>query len=357
MNKKIWTSALLSAALLLTACSGDDDASSPADVFTKASVTLLVTPNGVGDNGYNDCIVDGLFRFHELAGTPVSLLQPGDSAEAVQMYRDWLSAHAEADSAVLVVGSSSYEQMVQATPPQLAGDGSRVLLMESTLRLDGVSTLMVNRYGVSYWAGAMLHDCPVLVYAAAPNIPVLEPAIRGFLDGHDCQLPHLGSDTIALTRYLTDGEGGFANAEAAYDFTYKLMSTSYDMPDVSIFPLLGGSGAGVIRAFNDFRMTKGIVVGMDADQAALSQYIPFSVVTRMDLVLLGYLNDWHAGRDWPQTRLLGLADGATDIVLSTTYRHPFASFVNTKTKDAQQIKERYDLYRQEALRKEAAYED
>ena len=358
MNKKTLATALLTATMSLTACSSDDGEPSAAALRPVAEVTLLVTPNGIGDNGYNDCIVDGLFRFHELSGVSVNLLHPNDSAEAVSMYSNWLSDHTVADSAVLIVASSSYEQMVKSIPPRLTGSGSRVLLMESQLRQEGVSSLFINRYGVSYWAGAILHTCPVMVFAAAPDIPVLEPAIQGFFDGHDCQLPHVGRDTVAITCYLSDSEGGFASAEAAYRFTYNYIYEYDDafMFDISIFPLLGGSGSGVIRAMNDCWMTLSVLVGMDVDQSALSQYIPFSVVTRIDRVVSDYLTDWREGRDWPLTQVLGLKDGVTDSVLSTTYRHPVAAYIENETAYAWQIKESYDLYREEALRKEAEYE-
>lgn len=358
MNIKTLAMALLTAGLGLTACSSDDEEPSADALHPTAEVTLLVTPNGIGDNGYNDCIVDGLFHFYEHSGVPVNLLQPNDSAEAVSMYSNWLSNHTMADSAVLVLGSSSYEQMVKSIPPRLTGTGSRVLLMESLLSQEGVSSLFIDRYGVSYWAGAILHTCPVMVYAAASGVPVLEPAIQGFLDGHDCQLPHVGRDTVAITYYLSDSEGAFASSEVAYKFIYNYIYNFDDgfMCDVSIFPLLGGSGSGVIRGVSDSWMTMGVIVGMDVDQAALSQHIPFSVVTRIDRVVSDYLTDWREGRDWPRTQVLGLKDGVTDIVLSTTYRHPMADYMDNGTANALQIKERHDLYREEALRKEAEYE-
>lgn len=348
---------LLTATLIMTACSSDGDEPAAAASRTKASVSLIVTPNGVGDNGYNDCMVKGLFRFFEKTGVPVSLLQPDDSTEAVALYRNWLSEHATADSAVLVVGSSSFEQMVENIPPRLSGSGSRVLLLESTRSLEGASTLMIDRYGVSYWAGAMLHDCPVAIYAAAPGIPVLELAIQGFLDGHDSQ-PHTGRDSLAHIFYLSDAESGFANAETAYSLMTRHIE-EYDegfIFDYSVYPLLGGSGLGMVRAVNDVRATTGVLVGMDVDQQGLSSYIPFSVVTRVDNVLEGYLSDWRNGIVWPATQLVGLKDGVTDIVLSTTYTHPITSFVSEEIKDALKFKERYDLYKEEAFRKEAEYE-
>ena len=55
-------------ALLLacTACSSDDDTTTAPPQRGKPSVTLLASLEGLGDNGYNDCMVNGIFGFYPL---------------------------------------------------------------------------------------------------------------------------------------------------------------------------------------------------------------------------------------------------------------------------------------------------
>ena len=102
----------------LSSCSGSDDATN-FDVSTTrlATVTLMATPNGLGDNGYNDAAAKGIFAFAGETGTRLRLLLPKDEAEAETMYRQWLTENAEKDSAVLILGSSAYEQMAQRLSP------------------------------------------------------------------------------------------------------------------------------------------------------------------------------------------------------------------------------------------------
>ena len=111
-------------ALLLacTACSSDDDTTTAPPQRGKPSVTLLASLEGLGDNGYNDCMVNGIFGFYEQTGVVVRLLLPADMTEAETMYQQWLTANAKTDSAVIIVGSSAYETMVSRATPTLMGN-------------------------------------------------------------------------------------------------------------------------------------------------------------------------------------------------------------------------------------------
>ena len=66
---------------------------------------FFVTPNGLGDNGYDDDAANGLFAFMKERGVPIRLLMPKDIAEAEKLYRQWITKNASRDSSVLVVGS------------------------------------------------------------------------------------------------------------------------------------------------------------------------------------------------------------------------------------------------------------
>ena len=115
----------------------------------------MATPNGLGDNGYNDAAAEGVFAFAGETGTRLRLLLPKDEAEAERMYHQWLADNAAQDSAVLILGSSVYETIARSNRATLSGKGSRVLLFESDAEIDGVSTVIISRYGVSWLAGAM----------------------------------------------------------------------------------------------------------------------------------------------------------------------------------------------------------
>ncbi len=341
----------LLAAVLLVACSSDDDSLDSGVADSRATVTLLCAVSGLGDNGYNDDAAAGLFAFAEESGTTLRLLQPDDMAEARTMYRQWLSDNAEADSVVLVVGSTAYEQIVSEAPPTLTGEGSRVLLFESEAALEGVSTVMLNRYGASWLAGAMSQSFDALILAAAPGVSTLEESIAGFRDGHEAA----GDGTRHVTlQYLAEGEEGFAMPDSAYHVLSARADNFWDY-DEMIFPLLGGSVTGVVSCLNSDEFCTALMVGMDVDQGRQGSRIPFSLVVRIGDTLKQYLYDWRTGKDWSATRRLGLADGMVDITLTSNFWKNLIIY-DERYDEEDTFLNLYNSYREEAIRKEAEYE-
>ena len=208
----------------LVACSGDetwrpDDASLGLE---KWRLTLICSPNGLGDNGYNDKIFEGVCRFLDVYGDEVEfhLKTPLSIDAALQDYEDWLAEpEKEGKNDLLVLAGSEYRDF-----PSLKGGplGHRKVLLFETKGCDypvGVYTFNLSMYGVSYWAGSVVglssEDSELLdstlVLAAMPDEPVLEEAIRGYSDGFYAQ-----GGRFCRTCYLADGYEGFAMPDSAY---------------------------------------------------------------------------------------------------------------------------------------------
>lgn len=341
---------LLITAMVMQNCSDNESENGTVKVG-KAEVTLLVTPNGLGDNGYDDDAANGLFAFMKEKGVPIRLLKPKDIAEAEEMYRQWIAINATRDSSVLVVGSSAYEDILRRNSTKLSGQGSRVLLFESQNTIEGVSTVMINRYGASYLAGAMSKEFDVFILAAAPGFKSLEDAIKGFCDGHESA--NNGVRKVEL-QYLADGENGFAMPDSAYHVIYDRADNTWAY-DEMIFPLLGGSERGVIKYLNSDEFATALMVGMDVDHTGQSSRIPFSIVLHIGDVLKEYLNAWLTGEVWPVVRLLGLSDKATEIVFTPNFSEHLIIW-DERYENDEIFKNLYNQYYNEAIEKEKEYE-
>lgn len=81
-----------------------------------------------------------------------------------------------------------------------------------------------------------------------------------------------------------------------------------------VYPLLGGSAAGVYRYSREVLWTP--TIGMDVDCSSITTAVFFSVIRKMDGVMEMYLGDWVAGKEWPVSQTLGLSSGWVDIVVS-----------------------------------------
>lgn len=342
-------SLLLAILALLQACSPINEVVESGKI---SRISLLVTPNGLGDNGYDDDAAKGVFAFMEESGVPVHLMMPEDIADGEGMYLQWLSENATRDSSVLIVGSPAYIDVLKRTPPKLSGRGSRVMLFESDEQIEGVSTVMINRYGVSYLAGAMSNEFDAFILAAAPGYTTLEDAIAGFKYGH--QSMGDGSRTVTL-QYLADGEEGFAMPDSAYR-TMCRRAEQYWYYDEMIFPLLGGSEAGVIKYLNSDDLNPALLVGMDVEQTGQSPRIPFSVVIRIGEVIKKNLVNWIKGQEWPSTQKYGLADGVADIVITPNFSEHI-NIWDERYEDDDAFLRLYNAYYESAIRIEEEYEN
>lgn len=316
----------------------------------KANVTLLVSPYGLGDNGYNDCIADAVFAFSEQHGTEVHLLLPDNEKEAARLYAQYLADNENKDSSIIILGASSYEHIAKQTPLTLKGKGSRVLLVDgnSDELPDGVFSFIIDRYGVSYLVGAMSADFNALIFAAAPGYTTLESAIKGFVDGHTT---YRDAGRASEVVYLADGEEGFAMPDSAYRVIARRMQYSW-IYDEMIFPLLGGSGSGVLRCVNDDEFAMALVVGMDVDQTGRCSRVPFSVVIHVGDVICQYLEEWLEGEEWAHRHVWGLAEEAVNIIFTPNFFDGLDIW-DERYENPEIFKIRYETYYEEALKKES----
>ena len=155
--------------------------------------------------------------------------------------------------------------------------------------------------------------------------------------------------------YLADSEKGFAMPDSAYHYIAR-RADEYFSYDEMIFPLLGGSEAGILRFLNDVEFSTALMVGMDVDQTGLSSRIPFSVVIRIGDVLKQYLSDWLVGSEWPANRRLGMKDGAADIVITPRFIDHMVIW-DDRYEDPDTFQRLYEQYKEEAIRKEEEYHE
>lgn len=351
MIKRRWVY-LLFTALVLAACSNDELEPDNGSAVRQARVTLMATYNGMGDNGYIDSSVEGVFAFADQTNTPMQLLLPESKEEAAQMYRQWIAENAARDSAVLILGTEAYGDFAEQTHVQLTGKGTRVLLFESTItdQPDGITSIFINRYGAAYLCGALSGILNAFVIAATPGYHTLADAINGFMDGYEA---HHAEGKKAELVYLADGEEGFAMPDSAYHLLSNRMENFFFYNEM-VFPLLGGSGVGVLRCMNDNETNLGLMVGMDVDQSAMSSRVPFSLVVKTGEVVHHYLDDWLAGKEWPKHHELGMSEGGADVILHPVFYKRRILTLDYYS-DPETFVRHYDEYRDEAIRKEKEY--
>lgn len=340
MRNAILLTLLLLTACCLQACSDDTSAGSPDadDLARPYEITVIFTPNGLGDMGYNDLALQGLQRFYKNhTDMRMYFNAPRDMSQAESIFREWASRPA-AGRSLCILATSDFEDLVTAyfQSDTALPDGKEVLLFESDNPHDlPISTFRMSLYGASFLAGvcaASLTDGKGLAVGGSSSDASIRSALDGLADGY----AHMGRSTPDVV-FLSDGFDGYAMPDKAYRNMAE-WSSHYDF----VYPVAGGSNLGIYKYLRDYASTVH-TAGMDVDQSHLCNKVTGSAVKHLDRLLAFYLNLWLSGTPLPAKAWYGLGSGFVDYLVAPDYG---ASLGNVA-----------EACRQTAIDKENAYEE
>ncbi len=325
--------------LAFPSCSSDSDGPGGKwDVVPQ--VVVMYSPGGLGDQGYNDCILTGVQTFRKEYADRVEIYQysPHDMSEAERLFTDWLKLSGGGIPSLFVVASNDYEAMVgKAMDGYAQTENKQVLMFESDNRQGlPVGHFSISMYGASFLAGVAAAQCgaeKALAMLAHPYDTGLENAAMGFRDG----FIHAGPQGTVETVYLADDWTGFVADSLAYRRMYD-WSTAYDF----IYPLAGGSNKGVFRYTREYAQVP-LTAGMDVDESGLSRVIVGSLVKRMDKLVFRYLKEWLGTGELPEPAVYGLESGYVDWLVAPSYKDRVEQHVKDSRMTAIQ-KEKEHLY-------------
>lgn len=328
-NKSIFetTGILLSVVLSCLMDGGCDHHSDEPDTPSgpMPQIIVLYSPGGLGDQGYNDCILSGIQQFKKTYNTWAEMYQysPGSISEAQRLLSDWLALPESYVPALFVAAASDYEQLVASELEKNSLTPNKQLLLFETDNEANlpVTTFRLSMYGSSYLAGvtaaAYINELTaqqkipqdVLILLAHPFENTIAIAGKGFSDGFSSHCPN----ATPFTEYLAQDWSGYADAQSAYR-KMDDWARAYDF----IFPVAGGSNHGIYRYTRENEDAP-LTAGMDVDQSGLSRNITGSVIKHIDRLIFQYLETWLNTGELPESAVYGLESGFTGWMLSPYY--------------------------------------
>ena len=346
-----------------TSCS-DDDATESSEACHR-QLTVVFSTGGLGDNGYNDKMMQGMMSFagsHKDVATHI--LRPQSLDEAREIYADWLSRSAQSnDSSLIVFASSEYADVVKATASTKEGSpkgNNTVMLFESGGEgiPEGIITAKLQRYGASYLAGAMVSEDQAILVLAMEGDEMVDDAAKGFTDGHHAHSSHKLHRVVLANDYT-----GFNMPLEAYrrvDSIYvndkpedegqkPLWASSRSFSHV--YSVAGGSNVGVRQLVLNCTYSAGLI-GIDNDLSALSNLVSLSVVLESGKLIADYIKAWYHGSEIKSHAVYGLDSEYVRIAVN-----PNASaYFNDDYYEEDVFPKRYDRYINEARERETEYE-
>lgn len=319
---------LVGSVSVLTSCSKDDDTiytPDPTDApRTSPLVTVVYSPDALGDKSYNDLIYSGVEAVSTQKELRTLHLSPATKEEGLAYLEDIFRQMEAPDDTVrrlLIVASSDYDTWLRQNNKRLEGNPRADLLyFETSTPLDGKgSTLYMPYYGAMYEAGAIapFYQPKALLIGANPEDEIVSEAMQGFKDGFATEWVATSKEKKLSTMYIGQhaGEG--------YSITDTLalkMMRDYNEQDefglgiwTAIIPICGGASNVFMRL--SAVLGQFIVMGIDVmSRASNSQY---SVVKRIDMGISESIRQWLDGEGIPKHQTLGLASGYTSLYLNT----------------------------------------
>lgn len=326
---------LLSILFLFTACTDEE---SSINNFANNEITVLFSPNGLGDMGYNDCILRGLQQVRkEQEHINSKLYSPTDIEEAKSIFSQWLSMETDEKPSLFVLACSDYENMAtELLKDKELPENKSILLFESSNPSQlPIYHFQISMYGASYLAGitaAKITAEPPLVILGNFKDEPTHYAANGFEDGYISQT----NVKSVTTHTLANDWSGYAKASE----TYQLMNEwaqSYGF----IYSVAGGSNSGIYRYLREYP-TNIYTAGMDTDQSGLCSQIVGSMVKHIDILIETYINQWIKTGTMPQKTIYGLESGYVDWILSPQYKETFQNFINAERDTAILKEKEYD---------------
>lgn len=317
------------------ACGEEAECGAEAPV-ARREVTVLFALGGLGDMGYNDLLLRGVYQVMEWEGVSVLYRSPESVEEAEAIFTDWLRHPAESGvPSLFVLAASDYEQMA-ARCLSVEGvdlEGKDILLFESR-NPEGlpVGSFSISMFGASFLGGVTAGEigAPALAVLAMPGEGQIAGAADGFAEGYR----QVAKDEAEVV-YLADDWSGFAAADKAYA-SMEEWCQRYSF----IFPVAGGSNVGIYRYVREF--PRGLfTAGMDVDQSPVCSGVTGSVVKRMDSLFTVCITDWIEGRGLPEGAVYGLESGYVDWVVAPDFQEAFGEAVAGMRDEALKQERRY----------------
>ena len=358
MRKTTYTLIIISALVLLAACTKDGDTIYKPDPKDQAStsplVTVLYAPDGIGDQSLGDLVYQGVEEAAMLMGLRTLHLSPitGDGGRIfLEQAIAEMSAATDTVRRLLIVASTLYDEEVRQNSSRLeANPRADLLYLDTRTPLSGKgSTLYMSYYGAMYAAGAIAPIVAdnVLLVGANPKDEAVTEAMKGFSDGFHTNYIATDDEKIIVRGYIGEENGdGFSVADSTALRIMAEPEEEWEAFTPLLMPVCGG-------AANTFYRLIELIGGyqyVGIDSKKTSAHCHYSVVKHVDNAVIRTISRWLSDEGMPKHQSLGMADGYTDVILhpySTTMQEAF----NVLLPD-----EKWEAIREEAIRKEAEYE-
>lgn len=308
--------ALLSATLVLSACSSDREDSgdgSGGEASGDLVVAIAFDTGGRGDKSFNDSAAAGLDKAveefdlekaTELSGKPEE--SPADKEDRLRQLAD------NGATAILTVGFS-YAEALEIVAPDYPD--VKFLLIDNTVEADNVASYVFKDNESAYLVGAiaaLTSQTGKIGFVGGVNETLINNFEQGFVAGAQQARADIQIDVKYLTEAgdysgYTDPGKGKATAAGQYDAGADVVYAAAGLSNNGVFEAAAEKGGKAIGTDSDQYVT--------ADPSVQSTIIA-SALKRIDTVVYDFISSVKDGEFEAATHSVGLAEDGVDYVIN-----------------------------------------
>ncbi len=305
--KRIFFTALLIAAVMISSCGKKEDKSNTNSDKSKFKVGLVFDVGGRGDKSFNDAAYKGLERAKKDFGIDFEVIDPGDGADRESALRKLAS---KPDiSLIFGVGfifTEDITKIAQDFPDKKFGCVDYSINPNVKIP-DNLVALEFKEEEGSFLVGALAcltSKTKKLGFVGGMESALIRKFEKGFVQG----AKYIDPECKIFVSYVSVTGEGFKNPGKAEEIAISQYSSGADI----IYHASGLSGIGVFKAAKE---NKKFAIGVDLDQYSEAPgFVLTSMVKVVDEIIYNTILDMKNGTFKGGIKSLGLKDNGVGYV-------------------------------------------
>ncbi|HWQ81338.1 MAG TPA: BMP family ABC transporter substrate-binding protein [Ignavibacteria bacterium] len=321
--KRIFFTALLIAAVMISSCGKKEDKSNTNSDKSKFKVGLVFDVGGRGDKSFNDAAYKGLERAKKDFGIDFEVIDPGDGADRESALRKLAS---KPDiSLIFGVGfifTEDITKIAQDFPDKKFGCVDYSINPNVKIP-DNLVALEFKEEEGSFLVGALAcltSRTKKLGFVGGMESALIRKFEKGFVQG----AKYIDPECKIFVSYVSVTGEGFKNPGKAEEIAISQYSSGADI----IYHASGLSGIGVFKAAKE---NKKFAIGVDLDQYTEAPgFVLTSMVKVVDEIIYNTILDMKNGSFKGGIKSLGLKDNGVGYVYDDNNKNLISPEVKEK---------------------------
>ncbi|GAA0505662.1 basic membrane protein A [Halorubrum aquaticum] len=295
----------------------DDGSSGDGSGDVPATVGIVYSDGGLGDNSFNDAAQQGLIQAEEDFGIEYDESQPEGTGEFGDFQQRYASSTDPDYDLVSCIGFNQTDALAENAPQFPDQD---FMLVDSVVEEDNVASYVFREHEGSFLMGVLAAHLTETDFSAGAGSTdpdstnlgfvggVDSPVIRRFQAGFEAGVDYAADDVDVTTSYV----GSYADPSGGQEAALSMYQSGADI----VYHASGATGVGVFQAAQEEgRFAFGVDLDQSITEPEFSDVILASMVKRVDTAVYesvsNVIDDDHQGGE---SIALGLESNGVECV-------------------------------------------